>query len=150
MAHGFRVQIENNLDEWVTGEHVSVPFSQNAHENKYTTHLKHLKDFDARTKDANIVPRIRKHLLRMVRYVIMLMKCELLSYLNYFTGSMLKLTTRVPHQSPQRFRRKTSRLPRRNGRPLFSRRATMTFTRVALELFKFSKKNIYLQYLHNL
>ena len=68
-AHGFRVQIENNLDEWVTGEHVSVAFSQNAYEQKFLAHVKRLKDFDARTKEANIVPRIRRHLLKMARYV---------------------------------------------------------------------------------
>jgi hypothetical protein len=28
-----------------------------------------LKDFDERTKGSNIVPRIRKHLLKMARYV---------------------------------------------------------------------------------
>ena len=30
MANVFRVQIENNLDEWVTGEHISIAFSQTA------------------------------------------------------------------------------------------------------------------------
>ena len=69
MANGFRMQIENNLDEWVTGEHVSVAFSQNAYEQKYLVHVKRLKDFDERTKDSNIVSRIRKHLLKMARYV---------------------------------------------------------------------------------
>ena len=68
-AHGLRVQIENNLDEWITGEHVPVPFSQNTYEQKYLAHVKRLKDFDARTKEANIVPRIRRHLLKMARYV---------------------------------------------------------------------------------
>jgi Domain of unknown function (DUF6532) len=63
------MQIENNLDEWVTGEHVSVAFSQTAYEQKYIAHLKRLKDFDERTKDSNIVPRIRKHMLKMARYV---------------------------------------------------------------------------------
>ena len=62
-------QIENNLDEWVTGEHISVAFSQTAYEQKYLAHIKRLKDFDERTKEANILPRIRKHLLKMARYV---------------------------------------------------------------------------------
>ena len=75
-AHGFRVQIENNLDEWVTGEHVPVPFSQNTYEQKYLAHVKRLKDFDTRTKEANILPRIRRHLLKMARYVrYQLTKC---------------------------------------------------------------------------
>jgi hypothetical protein len=67
MANGMRVQIENNLDEWVTGEHVSVAFSQNAYEHKYLAHVKRLKDFDEKTKGSNIVPRIRKHLLKIAR-----------------------------------------------------------------------------------
>ena len=81
MINAFRVQIENNLDEWVTGEHVSVAFSQSTYEQKYLTHLKRLKDFDERTKDSNIVPRIRKHLLKMARYVISAnLKCNRLTY----------------------------------------------------------------------
>ena len=66
-AHVICVQIENNLDEWVTGEHVSVPFTQAAYEQKYDAHLKRLKDFEERTKDSDIMPRIRKHLLKMAR-----------------------------------------------------------------------------------
>lgn len=69
MAKGIRVQIENNLDEWVTGEHVSVAFSQTAYEQKYLTHLKRLKDFNERTMESDIVPRIRKHLLKLARYM---------------------------------------------------------------------------------
>lgn len=69
MAHGFQLQIENNLDKWVTGKHVSVAFSQNTYEQKYLTHVKCLKDFDERTKDSNIIPQLRKHLLKMARYV---------------------------------------------------------------------------------
>jgi Domain of unknown function (DUF6532) len=70
------VQIENNLDEWVTGEHVSVAFSQNAYEQKYLAHVKRLKDFDERTNES-IVPRIRKHMLKMARYAkFNLIKCE--------------------------------------------------------------------------
>ena len=55
-GHGFKFQIENNLDEWVTGEHVPVAFSQNVYEQKYLAHLKHLKDFDEKTKESNIMP----------------------------------------------------------------------------------------------
>jgi hypothetical protein len=70
----FCAQIENNLDEWVTGEHVTVAFSQNTYEQKYLAHLNRLKDFDEKTKESNIIPRLRKHLLKMARYVII--KCE--------------------------------------------------------------------------
>ena len=69
ITNEFRVQIENNLDEWVTGKQVSVAFLQTAYEQKYLTHLKRLKDFNKRTRESNIVPRIRKHLLKMGRYV---------------------------------------------------------------------------------
>ena len=69
MANVFQVQIENNLNEWVTGEHISIAFSQTAYEQKYLTHLKCLRDFDKRMKDSNIVPQIMKHLLKMARYV---------------------------------------------------------------------------------
>ena len=66
-AKEFRVQIENNLDKWVTGEHVSVAFSQTAYEQKYVSHLKHLEDFNEKTKELDIIPQIRKHLLKMER-----------------------------------------------------------------------------------
>ena len=66
----FCVQIENNLDEWVTGEHVTIAFSQNAYEQKYLAHIKRLKDFEEKTNESNIRPRLRKHLLKMARYVI--------------------------------------------------------------------------------
>ena len=68
------MQIENNLDEWVTGEHVTVAFLQNAYEQKYLAHIKRLKDFEEKTKESNIITRLRKHLLKMARYVII--KCE--------------------------------------------------------------------------
>lgn len=61
--------MENNLDEWVTGDHVPVSFSQSAYEQKYITHLKRLKEFDEKTKDLNIVPQIRRRLLKKARYV---------------------------------------------------------------------------------
>ena len=52
----FCVQIENNLDEWVTGEHVTIAFSQNAYEQKYLAHIKRLKDFEEKTNESNIRP----------------------------------------------------------------------------------------------
>ena len=94
----FCVQIENNLDEWVTGEHVTVAFSQNAYEQKYLAHVKRLKDFEEKTKESNFIPWLRKHLLKMARYVII--KREWLfgsHYLFYFTvtGSTPKLMSRA-------------------------------------------------------
>ena len=46
-----------------------MAFSQTAYEQKYLAHLKRLKDFEEKTKDSNIVPWIRKHLLKMGRYI---------------------------------------------------------------------------------
>ena len=66
-AHVICVQIENNLNEWVTGKHVSIPFTQVAYEQKYVTHIKRSKDFEERTKDSDIMPQIRKHLLKKAR-----------------------------------------------------------------------------------
>jgi hypothetical protein len=97
-----------------------VAFSQTAYEQKYLAHLKRLKDFDEKTKDSNIVPRIRKHLLKMGRYVTF--KCKRMLYLISFTGSMPRLTTQVPSLSLQIFRKTISRRPRRNGKIWSSRR----------------------------
>ncbi|KIJ90071.1 hypothetical protein K443DRAFT_117147 [Laccaria amethystina LaAM-08-1] len=60
--------IDNCLDEWQTGEHVDVQFSAAAYKNKFIAHLKRLEDFAEKTKDANIVSRLRKHLLKMAKY----------------------------------------------------------------------------------
>ncbi|KDR74233.1 hypothetical protein GALMADRAFT_141307 [Galerina marginata CBS 339.88] len=59
--------VENNLDEWVTGEHADVPFTANAYKQKYLSHLKRLTEFDEKTREADIVPRLCTHLLKMAR-----------------------------------------------------------------------------------
>ncbi|EDR03011.1 uncharacterized protein LACBIDRAFT_307860 [Laccaria bicolor S238N-H82] len=59
--------IDNCLDEWQTGEHVDVQFSAATYKNKFIAHLKRLEDFAEKTKDANIVSRLRKHLLKMAK-----------------------------------------------------------------------------------
>ena len=64
-------QIDNCLDEWQTGEHVDVQFSAAAYKNKFIAHLKRLEDkFAEKTKDVNIVSRLRKHLLKMAKCVL--------------------------------------------------------------------------------
>ena len=50
--------------------HTPVAFSQNAYQPKYLANLKRLMDFDEKTKEANIVPRLQKHMLKMARYVL--------------------------------------------------------------------------------
>jgi hypothetical protein len=62
-------QIENNLDEWVTGEHIDVPFTATAYKSKYRIHLKHIMDFKEKTCEADIIPRILRHMLKTARYV---------------------------------------------------------------------------------
>ncbi|KAF8970182.1 hypothetical protein BDZ97DRAFT_1652999 [Flammula alnicola] len=59
--------IENNLDEWVTGEHVDVPFTATAYKAKYRTHLKRITDFEKKTSDADIIPRLLRHMLKVAR-----------------------------------------------------------------------------------
>ncbi|GLB43996.1 hypothetical protein LshimejAT787_1501800 [Lyophyllum shimeji] len=59
--------VENCLDEWVTGQHIDVPFSVAAYQSKFEVHLKALLDFEESTRDANIVLRLRKHLLANAR-----------------------------------------------------------------------------------
>lgn len=88
---------------------------------KYLAHVKHLKDFDEKTKESNIIPRLRKHLLKMARYVTTM--CEWSPDLLAFTGSMPKSTPRVSSPNRQNSRKKISRRPRRNGRVLFSLKA---------------------------
>ncbi|KAF8960234.1 hypothetical protein BDZ97DRAFT_1905964 [Flammula alnicola] len=59
--------IENNLDEWVTGEHVDVPFTATAYKAKYRAHLNHIMDFEKKTREADIIPRLLTHMLKAAR-----------------------------------------------------------------------------------
>ncbi|KAJ7588278.1 hypothetical protein C8J56DRAFT_941262 [Mycena floridula] len=59
--------IECCLDEWQSGEHVNVQFTANVYQEKYEAHLKTLKAFHARTKDANIIPKMCVRLLKNAR-----------------------------------------------------------------------------------
>ena len=62
-------QIENNFDEWVTGEHNDVPFTAAAYKEKYCAHLKRITEFEKKTRDANIIPRLLRHMLKTARFV---------------------------------------------------------------------------------
>ncbi|KAI0683263.1 hypothetical protein BC835DRAFT_1478509 [Cytidiella melzeri] len=59
--------IENVLDEWITGEHINIPFSSHSYRAKYESHLKTLTDFAAHTQDKQIVPQLRQRLLTYAR-----------------------------------------------------------------------------------
>ncbi|KAF8067065.1 hypothetical protein FPV67DRAFT_1417403, partial [Lyophyllum atratum] len=59
--------VECCLDEWQSGEHQDVPFSVTGYQDKFDVHLQTLKSFETNTKDANIVPRLLKHILKNAR-----------------------------------------------------------------------------------
>ena len=61
------LQIENNLDEWVTGEHVDVAFTATAYKAKYVAHLQFIMDFQKKTHEADIIPRLLTHMLKVAR-----------------------------------------------------------------------------------
>ena len=61
--------MENNLDKWITGEHVDVLFTATAHKAKYQAHLLFITDFKKKTRDANIIPCLLKHMLKVAWYV---------------------------------------------------------------------------------
>jgi hypothetical protein len=55
------------LDEWVTGEHVDVPFTTTAYKPKFRAHLKRLMDFEKKTREADIIPRLQKYMLKQAQ-----------------------------------------------------------------------------------
>lgn len=65
----FVLQAECVIDEWRTGEHVDVPFSAAVYQDKFLAHLKRLEDFHENTKSLDIMPRLRKHMLKKARCV---------------------------------------------------------------------------------
>lgn len=58
------------MDEWQTGEHIDVPFTAVAYKARFNQHLKQLIEFDKKTKESDIVPRLLKHMLKMARQVV--------------------------------------------------------------------------------
>ena len=70
------IQIENNLDEWITGEHIDVPFTATAYKAKYCAHLKFIMDFKKKTHEANIILRLLKHMFKQAQYVILNWCCS--------------------------------------------------------------------------
>lgn len=46
------MQIENILDEWVTGAYTSINFSEKLYKEKYLDHLHSLQDFSHAVPDA--------------------------------------------------------------------------------------------------
>ncbi|SJK99346.1 uncharacterized protein ARMOST_02639 [Armillaria ostoyae] len=59
--------IECCLDEWQTGQHVDVQFTAASYKEKYNGHLKTLQDFDQRTKEVGIIPKLRYSLAKKAR-----------------------------------------------------------------------------------
>jgi hypothetical protein len=51
-------QIENCIDEWTNGAHVSIPFTQNVYEKFFNEHLKQVNMFELHTKEHNILPTL--------------------------------------------------------------------------------------------
>ncbi|KAJ8456591.1 hypothetical protein ONZ45_g18660 [Pleurotus djamor] len=57
--------VENVLDEWLTGEHVDMPFSAHNYRDKYHVHLQTLLNFQAHA--SRVVLQLRKRLLTNAR-----------------------------------------------------------------------------------
>ncbi|KAJ8521883.1 hypothetical protein ONZ45_g1434 [Pleurotus djamor] len=57
--------VENVLDEWLTGEHVDMPFSAHNYRDKYHAHLQTLRNFQAHAP--GVVLQLRKRLLTHAR-----------------------------------------------------------------------------------
>ncbi|KAJ8522272.1 hypothetical protein ONZ45_g1162 [Pleurotus djamor] len=57
--------VENVLDEWLTGEHVDMPFSAHNYRDKYHAHLQTLRNFQAHAP--SVVLQLRKRLLTQAR-----------------------------------------------------------------------------------
>jgi hypothetical protein len=46
---------------------VDVPFTATAYKTKYRAHLKLIMDFEKKTRDADIIPRLLRHMLKVAR-----------------------------------------------------------------------------------
>ncbi|KAG6806709.1 hypothetical protein H0H92_010303 [Tricholoma furcatifolium] len=59
--------VECCLDEWVSGERADVPFTAAQYKTKFEAHFKIIVTFEAKTRKANIIPRLRQHMLKKAR-----------------------------------------------------------------------------------
>ncbi|KAF5309284.1 hypothetical protein D9611_014658 [Ephemerocybe angulata] len=59
--------IQGSLDEWQSGTHRHVDFSAAGYYGKYLQNLDNLQQFELKTKEEQILPRLRRHLLRTAR-----------------------------------------------------------------------------------
>ena len=48
-----------------------APLTATVYKAKYSAHLKFIMDFEKKTRDANIIPRLFKHMLKVAWYVIL-------------------------------------------------------------------------------
>ena len=60
-------QTENCIDEWQTGEHVDVQFTATAYKHKFNAHLKQIIEFEKKTQESEIIPRLLKHILKLAK-----------------------------------------------------------------------------------
>lgn len=59
--------IENVLDEWRTGEHQEIRFTEGTYKEKYEKNLEELENFQQKTRQAKILPTLRAELLQHAR-----------------------------------------------------------------------------------
>ncbi|PBK87910.1 hypothetical protein ARMGADRAFT_938188, partial [Armillaria gallica] len=59
--------IECCLDEWQTGQHVNIQFTAASYKEKYNGHLKTLQNFDQRTEEVGIIPKLCQNLTKKAR-----------------------------------------------------------------------------------
>lgn len=55
------------LDEWITGQRTDIQFTESAYAQKFDAQLTALETFDSKTKDLDVVARIRVNLLKRAR-----------------------------------------------------------------------------------
>lgn len=60
-------QAENCIDEWQTGEHVDVQFTATAYKHKFNAHLKQITEFEKKTQESDIIPRLLKYILKQAK-----------------------------------------------------------------------------------
>ncbi|KAJ7886424.1 hypothetical protein B0H14DRAFT_3730669 [Mycena olivaceomarginata] len=61
-------EVENTIDEYLTGVRIDIPFTANDYRSVYATHLKSLQDFEAHTAKYGLLDKILTRMHNIGRF----------------------------------------------------------------------------------
>ncbi|EDR04612.1 uncharacterized protein LACBIDRAFT_330425 [Laccaria bicolor S238N-H82] len=133
---------ESCIDEWQTGEHVDVQFTATAYKHKFNAHLKQIIEFEKKTQESKIIPRLLKHILKLAKLGHAFVTRDLVKFhgshlVLYNHNDMRDSTTTPSPESSSKPRGSFSNLPSSRSRlePPSGSLATLSSTTAFADVF---------------